>query len=116
MSDSVSYSFFSRRMAFVLFLGFCSGLPLALTGGTLQAWMKDEGIDLATMSHYIQRQVAGNWVCFRTRVHRLRAYLDLARSEVASSTALVARRCSDRTRRTEWASAAVADEAVFLKG
>jgi PAT family beta-lactamase induction signal transducer AmpG len=52
MSDSVSYSFFSRRMAVVLFLGFCSGLPLALTGGTLQAWMKDEGIDLATIGRF----------------------------------------------------------------
>ncbi len=39
-------------MAVILFLGFCSGLPLALTGGTLQAWMKDEGIDLATIGRF----------------------------------------------------------------
>jgi PAT family beta-lactamase induction signal transducer AmpG len=39
-------------MVVVLFLGFCSGLPLALTGGTLQAWMKDEGIDLATIGRF----------------------------------------------------------------
>lgn len=52
MATSVSYSFFSRRMAVILFLGFCSGLPLALTGGTLQAWMKDEGTDLATIGRF----------------------------------------------------------------
>ncbi len=39
-------------MAVILFLGFCSGLPLALTGGTLQAWMTDEGIDLATIGRF----------------------------------------------------------------
>jgi PAT family beta-lactamase induction signal transducer AmpG len=52
MATSVLYAFFSRRMAVILFLGFCSGLPLALTGGTLQAWMKDEGIDLATIGRF----------------------------------------------------------------
>jgi PAT family beta-lactamase induction signal transducer AmpG len=30
-------------------LGFSSGLPLALTGGTLQAWMTVEGVDLKTI-------------------------------------------------------------------
>ncbi len=30
-------------------LGFSSGLPLALTGGTLQAWMTVEGVDLGTI-------------------------------------------------------------------
>ena len=30
-------------------LGFSSGLPLALTGGTLQAWMTTEGVDLKTI-------------------------------------------------------------------
>jgi len=33
----------------VLLLGFSSGLPLALTGGTLQAWMTVEGVDLGTI-------------------------------------------------------------------
>jgi PAT family beta-lactamase induction signal transducer AmpG len=32
-----------------LFLGFSSGLPLALTGGTLQAWLSDEKIDIRTI-------------------------------------------------------------------
>lgn len=33
----------------VAFLGFSSGLPLALTGSTLQAWMTATGIDLTTI-------------------------------------------------------------------
>ncbi len=30
-------------------MGYCSGLPLLLTGGTLQAWMTDEKIDLTAI-------------------------------------------------------------------
>ncbi|MES2354690.1 MAG: MFS transporter [Pseudomonadota bacterium] len=41
--------FRSRNLAVVLLLGFASGLPLALTSGTLQAWMTVEGIDLTTI-------------------------------------------------------------------
>ncbi len=41
--------FRSRRIATVMLLGFSSGLPLALTGGTLQAWMAVEGVDLRTI-------------------------------------------------------------------
>ena len=37
------------RMALILVLGFASGLPLGLTGGTLQAWMKTEKVDLSTI-------------------------------------------------------------------
>jgi PAT family beta-lactamase induction signal transducer AmpG len=37
----------TRRMLVVLFLGFSSGIPLALTGGTLQAWMASLHVDLA---------------------------------------------------------------------
>ena len=38
-------------MFLMLLMGFSSGLPLALTGtgGTLQAWMTDEGVDLKTV-------------------------------------------------------------------
>ena len=42
-------AFRNRRVGMVLLLGFASGLPLALTGGTLQAWMTVEGIDLKTI-------------------------------------------------------------------
>lgn len=41
--------FTQRRMAAMLLLGFASGLPLALTGGTLQAWMTVEGLDIRTI-------------------------------------------------------------------
>jgi PAT family beta-lactamase induction signal transducer AmpG len=41
--------FRSRSIAVVTFLGFSSGLPLALTGGTLQAWMAVSGVDLRTI-------------------------------------------------------------------
>src|SRR5256885_15823594 len=41
--------FRSPRLAVILALGFSSGLPLALTGGTLQAWMTVEGVDLTTI-------------------------------------------------------------------
>ena len=37
------------RIGTVALLGFASGLPLALTGGTLQAWMTVEGVDLKTI-------------------------------------------------------------------
>jgi len=41
--------FTNRRVGVVLLLGFSSGLPLALTGGTLQAWMTTAGVDLKTI-------------------------------------------------------------------
>lgn len=41
--------FADRRMLIVLFLGFSSGLPLALTGATLQAWLTDSKMDVGTI-------------------------------------------------------------------
>ncbi len=41
--------FRDRNLGVILLLGFSSGLPLALTGATLQAWMSVEGVDLSTM-------------------------------------------------------------------
>src|SRR5260221_2090063 len=49
MPSSYLEVFRSRRLAVILLLGFSSGLPLALTGGTLQAWMTVEGVDLSTI-------------------------------------------------------------------
>src|SRR6266700_580520 len=37
------------RVLIVLLLGFSSGLPLALSGSTLQVWMKESGVDLGTI-------------------------------------------------------------------
>lgn len=39
----------SRRIGVMVLAGFSSGLPLALTGGTLQAWMTVSGVDLRTI-------------------------------------------------------------------
>lgn len=41
--------FSSRRIGAVLLLGFASGLPLALTAGTLQAWLAVENVDIKTI-------------------------------------------------------------------
>jgi PAT family beta-lactamase induction signal transducer AmpG len=41
--------FKSPRIATVLVLGFASGLPLALSSGTLQAWMTVAGVDIKTI-------------------------------------------------------------------
>ena len=37
------------RVLIVLFLGFSSGLPLALSGTTLLVWMRETGVDLGTI-------------------------------------------------------------------
>ncbi|MEK7438517.1 MAG: MFS transporter [Pseudomonadota bacterium] len=42
----------SPRIAAVLLLGFSSGLPLALTGGTLQAWLTVSGTDIMTIAWF----------------------------------------------------------------
>lgn len=40
---------FSLKMLSMLLLGYSAGLPLLLIGSTLQAWMKDEGVDLTAI-------------------------------------------------------------------
>ncbi|MBE0624107.1 MAG: MFS transporter [Burkholderiales bacterium] len=42
----------SPRVAAVLLLGFSSGLPLALTGSTLQAWLTVSGADIMTIAWF----------------------------------------------------------------
>ncbi len=39
----------SRALALMLPMGFASGLPLALSGGTLQAWLTVAGVDIRTI-------------------------------------------------------------------
>lgn len=41
--------FNNRRIAVMVLLGISSGLPLALTSGTLQAWMAVDGVNLRTI-------------------------------------------------------------------
>src|SRR3989337_722746 len=45
-------AFRSRKIALLLVLGFASGLPLALTAGTLQAWLAVEGVDIVTIGWF----------------------------------------------------------------
>lgn len=49
---SVLRLFTSRRMLMVVLSGFSSGLPLSLTSSTMQAWMKDAGVDLTTIGAF----------------------------------------------------------------
>jgi PAT family beta-lactamase induction signal transducer AmpG len=51
-------AFFERRLIAVLFLGFASGLPLALTGATLQARLTEAGADLTTIGFFALVAVA----------------------------------------------------------
>ncbi len=44
--------FRNKRIAVITCLGMSSGLPLALTGGTLQAWMSISGVDIATIGMF----------------------------------------------------------------
>lgn len=53
MSASVYLSVFgNRRIAAILLLGFASGLPLALTAGSLQAWLTLSGLDIVTIGYF----------------------------------------------------------------
>jgi MFS transporter, PAT family, beta-lactamase induction signal transducer AmpG len=49
---SVLRAMFQWRMLVVMLLGFSSGLPLLLIGGTLKAWLRQEHIDLATIGFF----------------------------------------------------------------
>ena len=45
-------AFRSRKIALLLVLGFASGLPLALTAGTLQAWLAAENVDIVAIGWF----------------------------------------------------------------
>lgn len=49
MNRATLYTVLTPRLGIMLPLGFASGLPLALTGGTLQAWLTEAGLDLTTI-------------------------------------------------------------------
>jgi PAT family beta-lactamase induction signal transducer AmpG len=49
MANQYLKIFTQKNIAVLLLLGFASGLPLALTGGTLQAWVTDSGFDIKTI-------------------------------------------------------------------
>jgi MFS transporter, PAT family, beta-lactamase induction signal transducer AmpG len=53
--------FRDRNLAVILLLAFASGLPLALTSGTLQAWLTVEGVDLSTIGIFTLVGIPYTW-------------------------------------------------------
>ncbi len=51
----------SRRMLVALLMGFACGLPLLLTMSVLQAWMKEEGVDLTIIGLIALVQIPYTW-------------------------------------------------------
>lgn len=47
--DTWKMMFVNQRMLIMALFGFSSGLPVALTAGTLQAWLTDSGLDIKTI-------------------------------------------------------------------
>jgi PAT family beta-lactamase induction signal transducer AmpG len=45
--------YLKRRVLIVMFLGFSSGLPLALSGSTLLYWMGESGVDVRTIGLFV---------------------------------------------------------------
>jgi PAT family beta-lactamase induction signal transducer AmpG len=45
----IAHYFSNRRIFAVLLMGFSSGIPLALTGSTLQAWFTEAGVSIITI-------------------------------------------------------------------
>lgn len=44
--------FANRKLWIVLFMGFASGLPYLLTGGTLKTWLARENVDISTIGYF----------------------------------------------------------------
>jgi PAT family beta-lactamase induction signal transducer AmpG len=45
-------AYFSKKMLIVFLLGFSSGVPLLLIGGTLKIWMAREQVDISTIGYF----------------------------------------------------------------
>ena len=52
---------FSRRILVAFLMGFSSGLPLLLTIGVLQAWMREKGVDLTWIGMIALVQLPYTW-------------------------------------------------------
>jgi PAT family beta-lactamase induction signal transducer AmpG len=65
-------TYLEPRLIAVLFMGFSSGLPLALTAGTLQVWQTRAGVDLTTIGFFVLVGVVYSlkfvWAPFMDRV------------------------------------------------
>lgn len=53
--------YFTRKMLTALSMGFTCGLPLLLTMGLLQAWLKEEGVSLGTIGLVSLLQIPYTW-------------------------------------------------------
>ena len=60
-ANDYSAVFRDRNLAVILLLGFASGLPLALTSGTLQAWLTVEGVNLTTIGLFTLVGIPYTW-------------------------------------------------------
>jgi PAT family beta-lactamase induction signal transducer AmpG len=60
-SHDYSQVFRDRNLAAILLLAFSSGLPIALTSGTLQAWLTVEGVDLSTIGIFTLVGIPYTW-------------------------------------------------------
>ena len=60
-TPAITRSIFTGRMAVALIMGFASGLPLLLTMGVLQAWMRDAGRDLTAIGLINLVQIPYTW-------------------------------------------------------
>lgn len=89
----------NRRIGIMLPLGFASGLPLALTAGTLQAWLTVVGIDLRTIGIFtlvgLPYTVKFLWAPLMDRITlpwlgRRRGWMLVTQLGVASGLALMA--------------------------
>lgn len=51
-SKSIFKEVFSKNMLIIFLLGFSSGLPLLLVGGTLKAWLTRENVDISIIGYF----------------------------------------------------------------
>lgn len=59
--ESLRQALFNRRMLICVFTGFTSGLPLYIIFSLLPAWLRTEGIDLATIGLFALIQIPYTW-------------------------------------------------------
>ena len=58
---SIRQALFNRRMLICVFTGFTSGLPLYIIISLLPAWLRTEGVDLATIGLFALIQIPYTW-------------------------------------------------------
>lgn len=59
--NKITAVFKNPNLLVVFFMGFSSGLPLVLVGGTLKAWMRESNIDLKTIGFFTAMSLPYTW-------------------------------------------------------